>query len=128
MAQFFFYSALTLNLPLSTSSWPYYWHHPLLSEIFGERYELLAMKSSGVFLFLRLCVLLLYLSVLFAVFPFIFRMLLVLCPGKVGTLLIFDETEVTGTGYSVCVSSIRKPDYNLKVVRRIVKPVCCMMC
>lgn len=70
MAQFFFYSALSLvplSLPLAV----------LLASLitfgnFGERYELLAMKAAGISL-LKSCVLSSYLSVSFVEFPFIFR-------------------------------------------------------
>ena len=71
MAQFFFYSALTLvpvSLPLAV----------LLASLitfgnFGERYELLAMKAAGISL-LKLCVRLSFLSVVWWAFLSIFRM------------------------------------------------------
>ena len=73
LAQFFFYSALTLvpaSLPLAI----------LLAALitfgnFGERFELLAMKAAGISLLKIMRPLIIF---LFAAFPFIFRMLLVL--------------------------------------------------
>ena len=75
LAQFFFYSALTLvpaSLPLAI----------LLAALitfgnFGERFELLAMKAAGISLLKIMRPLIIFISII-AVFPFIFRMLLAL--------------------------------------------------
>ena len=72
LAQFFFYSALTLvpaSLPLAI----------LLAALitfgnFGERFELLAMKAAGISLLKIMRPLIIFISII-AVFLFIFRML-----------------------------------------------------
>ena len=86
MAQFFFYSALTLvpvSLPLAV----------LLASLitfgnFGERYELLAMKAAGI-------------SLLKIMRPLLFSECgRSHCPSQTGNPDSFYETKISGIGYS----------------------------
>ena len=91
MAQFFFYSALSLvplSLPLAV----------LLASLitfgnFGERYELLAMKAAGISLLKIMRPLIILVCIICGIsFYFSAR--------KIGNVADFYETEISGGGYT----------------------------
>ena len=98
MAQFFFYSALTLvpvSLPLAV----------LLASLitfgnFGERYELLAMKAAGISL-LKIMRPLVFFCLWFGGHFFLFSECgRSHCPSQTGNPDSFYETKISGIGYS----------------------------
>ena len=116
MAQFFFYSALTLvpvSLPLAV----------LLASLitfgnFGERYELLAMKAAGISL-LKIMRPLIILVCFICVVSFYFQNVIgPIAQGKLGTLLISMKQKSPELDIPEGVFYSEIPDYNLKVGKK----------
>ena len=98
MAQFFFYSALTLvpvSLPLAV----------LLASLitfgnFGERYELLAMKAAGISLLKIMRPLVFFVCGLVGISFYFQNVVGPIAQAKLGTLILSMKQKISGIGYS----------------------------
>lgn len=116
MAQFFFYSALTLvpvALPLAV----------LLASLitfgnFGERYELLAMKAAGIPLLNIMRPLVYVVCVLVAVSFYFQNVVGPMAQAKLGTLILSMKQKSPELDIPEGVFYSEIPDYNLKVARK----------
>ena len=117
MAQFFFYSALTLvplSLPLAV----------LLASLitfgnFGERYELLAMKAAGISLLkIMRPLIIIFISIICCVSFYFQNVIGPIAQGKLGTLLISMKQKSPELDIPEGVFYSEIPDYNLKVGKK----------
>lgn len=116
MAQFFFYSALTLvpiALPLAV----------LLASLitfgnFGERYELLAMKAAGISLLKIMRPLAFFVCILVGISFYFQNVVAPIAQGKLGTLLFSMKQKSPELDIPEGVFYSDIPDYNLKVARK----------
>lgn len=116
MAQFFFYSALSLvplSLPLAV----------LLASLitfgnFGERYELLAMKAAGISLIKIMRPLIVLVCVICGISFYFQNVIGPIAQAKLGTLLISMKQKSPELDIPEGVFYSEIPDYNLKVGRK----------
>ena len=116
MAQFFFYSALTLvplSLPLAV----------LLASLitfgnFGERYELLAMKAAGISLLKIMRPLIILVCIICGISFYFQNVIGPIAQGKLGTLLISMKQKSPELDIPEGVFYSEIPDYNLKVGKK----------
>lgn len=116
MAQFFFYSALTLvpvALPLAV----------LLASLitfgnFGERYELLAMKAAGISLLKIMRPLIFFVCGLVGVSFYFQNIVAPIAQAKLGTLIISMKQKSPELDIPEGVFYSDIPDYNLKVAKK----------
>lgn len=116
MAQFFFYSALTLvpvSLPLAV----------LLASLitfgnFGERYELLAMKAAGISLVQIMRPLFFFVCLLVGISFYFQNVVGPIAQTKLGTLLLSMKQKSPELDIPEGVFYSDIPDYNLKVARK----------
>lgn len=116
MAQFFFYSALTLvpvSLPLAV----------LLASLitfgnFGERYELLAMKAAGISLVKIMRPLFFFVCLLVGISFYFQNVVGPIAQAKLGTLLLSMKQKSPELDIPEGVFYSDIPDYNLKVARK----------
>ena len=116
MAQFFFYSALTLvplSLPLAVL---------LASSItfgnFGERYELLAMKAAGISLLKIMRPLAIFVCGLVGVSFYFQNVVGPIAQAKLGTLILSMKQKSPEVDIPEGVFYSEIPDYNLKIARK----------
>lgn len=116
MAQFFFYSALTLvpvSLPLAV----------LLASLitfgnFGERYELLAMKAAGISLLKIMRPLMFFVCGIVGVSFYFQNVVGPIAQAKLGTLIISMKQKSPELDIPEGVFYTDIPDYNLKVAKK----------
>lgn len=116
MAQFFFYSALSLvplSLPLAV----------LLASLitfgnFGERYELLAMKAAGISLLKIMRPLIILVCIICGISFYFQNVIGPIAQGKLGTLLISMKQKSPEVDIPEGVFYSEIPDYNLKVRKK----------
>lgn len=116
MAQFFFYSALSLvpvSLPLAV----------LLASLitfgnFGERYELLAMKAAGISLLKIMRPLIIFVCFICCISFYFQDVIGPVAQGKLGTLLISMKQKSPELDIPEGVFYTEIPDYHLKVARK----------
>lgn len=116
MAQFFFYSALTLvpvALPLAV----------LLASLitfgnFGERYELLAMKAAGISLLKIMRPLIFFVIGLVGISFYFQNVIAPIAQAKLGTLIISMKQKSPELDIPEGVFYSEIPDYNLKVAKK----------
>ena len=116
MAQFFFYSALTLvplSLPLAV----------LLSSLitfgnFGERYELLAMKAAGISLLKIMRPLAIFVCGLVGVSFYFQNVVGPIAQAKLGTLILSMKQKSPEVDIPEGVFYSEIPDYNLKIAKK----------
>ncbi|MDD3039158.1 LptF/LptG family permease [Bacteroides sp.] len=116
MAQFFFYSALTLvpvSLPLAV----------LLASLitfgnFGERYELLAMKAAGISLLKIMRPLAIFVCGLVGVSFYFQNVVGPIAQSKLGTLILSMKQKSPEVDIPEGVFYSEIPDYNLKIAKK----------
>ncbi|MEY8708893.1 LptF/LptG family permease [Bacteroides faecichinchillae] len=116
MAQFFFYSALTLvplSLPLAV----------LLASLitfgnFGERYELLAMKAAGISLLKIMRPLAIFVCGLVGVSFYFQNVVGPIAQAKLGTLILSMKQKSPEVDIPEGVFYSEIPDYNLKIAKK----------
>ena len=116
MAQFFFYSALTLvpvSLPLAV----------LLASLitfgnFGERYELLAMKAAGISLLKIMRPLVFFVCGLVGVSFYFQNVVGPIAQAKLGTLILSMKQKSPELDIPEGVFYSEIPDYNLKIAKK----------
>lgn len=116
MAQFFFYSALSLvpvSLPLAV----------LLASLitfgnFGERFELLAMKAAGISLLQIMRPLIIFVCILVGISFYFQNVIGPMAQAKLGTLLISMKQKSPEVDIPEGVFYSEIPDYNLKVGKK----------
>ncbi len=116
MAEFFFYSALTLvpaSIPLAV----------LLSSLitfgnFGERYELLAMKAAGISLLKIMRPLVVFVSILVCISFYFQNVIGPMAQGKLGTLLVSMKQKSPEVDIPEGVFYSDIPGFNLRVEKK----------